>query len=89
MPLVSYVVPNGEWQTWQLGRLKVGSVLGATIDFLIISLVVFLVLVKGLGRFLKKEPAPEPPPNKVCPRCCETVPLAASRCKFCTSDLEA
>ena len=86
MPLVSYVMPTGDWQAWELGRLKIGSVLGATVDFLIISLVVFLVLVKGLGRFLKKD-EPPPAPSKQCPYCLEAVAPLATRCKFCTSTL--
>src|SRR5690348_11171624 len=34
MPLVSYVMPGGDWQTWALGKFQIGSVLGATVDFL-------------------------------------------------------
>ncbi|MCE1229576.1 MAG: large conductance mechanosensitive channel protein MscL [Firmicutes bacterium] len=90
MPLVTYVLPaNIKWEEWALGKFRVGMVLGATINFLIIALVVFLVLVKVVGGLMKKKeeaPAPEPE-TKTCPRCLETVPKAATRCKFCTTDL--
>ncbi|WP_026853885.1 large conductance mechanosensitive channel protein MscL [Geothrix fermentans] len=88
MPLVSYVLPaNIKWEEWVLGNFRIGAVLGATINFLIIALVVFLVLIKFLGRFMKKEEAPAAPTTKECPACLEQVPLKATRCKHCTSQL--
>jgi large conductance mechanosensitive channel len=89
MPLVTYVLPaNIKWEEWVLGKFRLGTVLGATVNFLIIALVVFLVLVKFLGKFMKKEEAPAAPPTtKECPACLELVPLKATRCKHCTSQL--
>ena len=91
MPLVTYVLPaNIKWEEWILGKFRIGSVLGATINFLVIALVVFLVLVKLMGNLMKKkEEALAEPTTKTCPRCLENVPKAATRCKFCTSELEA
>lgn len=89
MPLVSYVLPKGDWQTFMVGKFQVGTLLGAIIDFLLIALVVFLVFVKGLPAMTKKEEAAPPPNTKPCPRCLEAVPRAATRCKFCTSEFEA
>ncbi len=91
MPLVTYVLPaNIKWEEWILGKFRIGSVLGATINFLVIALVVFLVLVKLMANLMKKkEEAPAEPTTKACPRCLEHVPKAATRCKFCTSELEA
>jgi large conductance mechanosensitive channel len=89
MPLVTYVLPaNIKWEEWVLGKFRVGAVLGATLNFLIISLVIFLVLIKFLGRFTKKPEAPAAEPTtKECPACLEQVPLKATRCKHCTSQL--
>lgn len=88
MPLVTYVLPaNIKWEEWVLGKFRIGAVLGATVNFLIIALVIFLVLVKFLGRFMKKEEAPAAPTTKECPACLEQVPLKATRCKHCTSQL--
>jgi large conductance mechanosensitive channel len=90
MPLVSYVLPKGDWQAFMVGKFQVGTLLGAIIDFLLIALVVFLVFVKGLAAMTKKQDGiPAAPETKPCPRCLEAVPKAATRCKFCTSDLEA
>lgn len=89
MPLVTMVLPaNIKWEEWVLGKFRIGSVLGATVNFLIIALVIFLVLIKFLGRFMKKEEAaPAAPTTKECPACLEQVPLKATRCKYCTSQL--
>jgi large conductance mechanosensitive channel len=89
MPLVTMVLPaNIKWEEWVLGKFRIGAVLGATVNFLIIALVIFLVLIKLLGKFIKKEEAPAlPPTTKECPACLEQVPLKATRCKHCTSQL--
>jgi len=89
MPLVTYVLPaNIKWEEWVLGKFRIGAVLGATVNFLIIALVIFLVLIKLLGRFIKKdEPPAAAPDTKECPACLEQVPLKATRCKHCTSQL--
>jgi len=85
MPLVGLVMPQGDWQKFVLGPFQVGQLLAATIDFLIIALVVFVVFVKGLGRMVKKPEDAPAPATKSCPECLETVPAAATRCKFCTT----
>ncbi len=88
MPLVSYVLPaNIKWEEWVLGKFRIGPVLGATVNFLIIALVVFLVLIKFLGKFMKKEEVPVIPSTKECPACLEQVALKATRCKHCTSQV--
>lgn len=89
MPMVTYVLPaNIKWEEWVFGKFRIGTVLGATVNFLIIALVVFLVLIKLLGKFMKKEEAPAAPPTtKECPACLEAVPIKATRCKHCTSQL--
>ena len=88
MPMVTYVLPaNIKWEEWVLGKFRIGAVLGATVNFLIIALVIFLVLVKLLERVTKKNDATVEPTTKECPACLEQVPLKATRCKYCTSQL--
>jgi len=92
MPLVGMAIPGGDWRTIAVGpqnAFKVGSVAGAVVDFICIAFVVFLVFVKGLAK-LHKKPEDTPllaPTTKECPRCLEQVPLKATRCRHCTSDL--
>ena len=85
MPLVSYVLPaHMIWEEWTLGKLRIGVVLAATVHFIIVAAVVFLFLVKALGALMRKKAEAEPE-TRICPECLETIPKAATRCKFCTS----
>ena len=63
-----------------------GAFLNDVISFVIIAFVVFL-LVKTVNR-LKNE-APPPPNTKDCPYCLTAIPLAATRCASCCSDVVA
>ena len=87
MPLISLVLPEGDWRTFAYpvgkSQLKAGNFFGTVVDFLIIALVVYLI-TKAL---LKEVPAPPPPPSKTCPRCKESIAVDATKCKFCTTDL--
>jgi large conductance mechanosensitive channel len=56
------------------------------LDFGIVAFVIFL-LVKQINR-LKREPAAEPT-AKECPHCLSSIPVRATRCAHCTSDLKA
>ncbi|MGH7675263.1 MAG: MscL family protein [Gemmatimonadales bacterium] len=51
MPLLSTVLPGGAWREWGIplgegNALAIGEVLGATIDFVIIAFVVYVVAQK-------------------------------------------
>lgn len=62
-----------------------GAFINTFVNFLIIALVVFL-LVKAYQRLEKPKVAPAPT-TKECPFCKTQVPLGATRCPHCTSDL--
>jgi large conductance mechanosensitive channel len=87
MPLVGAVIPGGDWREYTVTplNLKIGSVLGATLDFLVVSLVLFLVIVKLMGVLKRKGTVPPPATTKKCNECLEDIPLAAKRCRACTS----
>lgn len=69
--------------------INYGVFLNAVIDFLIVAFAIFL-LVKQVNRLKKQpEPAPAVPTTKDCPYCLSTVPLKATRCGHCTSELKA
>ena len=68
---------------------RYGAFLTAVINFLIMALVIFL-LVKLLNRVMtiRKKPEPQAAPTvKKCPFCCSEIPLEATRCPHCTSEL--
>ena len=89
MPLISYVSPGDTSYTqWHIGRIEFGPFLGDVLNFLIIALTVFILLVKIVGGIVKR-PAPEGPPMKECPLCCSNIPAKARKCAHCTADLAA
>jgi large conductance mechanosensitive channel len=67
--------------------INYGIFLQATLDFLIVALVMF-ILVKQINR-MKSADAPPPPNTKDCPFCISVIPLKATRCPNCTSELKA
>jgi large conductance mechanosensitive channel len=66
--------------------LNYGVFLHTVIEFLIIAFVIFL-LVKQINRL--KRPAPAAAPTtKECPFCFTEIPIKATRCPHCTSELK-
>ena len=63
-----------------------GSFINTVINFLIIAFVIFLV-TKQINRLKKPAAEPEAPSTKECPFCANNVPVKATRCGFCTSEL--
>jgi large conductance mechanosensitive channel len=90
MPVVSAVLPTSDWAGWMVTPLgfKLGHLLAAIVDFLIIAFVLFLVVVKFMKLFRKAESAPTPT-TRPCPECLEIIPLAARRCRACTAVVPA
>src|SRR4029079_15083500 len=88
MPLVNAVIPEGDWRKWEVSPLhfRVGDFLGTVVDFTIVAFVVFIVMVKIVGKLNRKTTAPD---TKQCPESLEAVPKAARRCRACTSVLTA
>ena len=74
-------------------ELRYGAFITAIINFIIMALVIFL-FIKAINKakkaFEKKEedPAPAEPTTKKCPYCFSEIPIGATRCPHCTSQLE-
>ena len=67
--------------------INYGIFVNTVINFLIIAFAIFL-LVRGVNRL--KRPAPAAAPTtKECPYCLSAIPLRATRCGHCTSELRA
>lgn len=72
--------------------INYGVFLNALISFTIVAFAVFL-LIKAINALRermeeKEEKAPLPPSEKVCPYCCSKIPVGATRCPCCTSELK-
>ena len=68
--------------------LNYGLFINAVINFLIVAGAIFLV-VRAVNK-MKAQPAPAAPKpsTKDCPYCLSSIPLKATRCPHCTSDLK-
>jgi large conductance mechanosensitive channel len=66
--------------------INYGVFLAAVMDFLIVAFVIFLV-IRQINRMQRKadEPAPS---TQECVYCLSTIPIKATRCPQCTSDLK-
>lgn len=64
-----------------------GAFLNTVLDFIIVAIVIFL-LIKQLNRLKKPAPAAAPS-TKDCPFCLSAIPIKATRCAHCTSQLAA
>jgi large conductance mechanosensitive channel len=65
--------------------INYGVFLQATFDFIIIAFVIFM-LVKQVNRLKKPEPIAAPT-TKDCPQCLSTIPIKATKCAHCTSNV--
>ena len=65
--------------------VKLGAFLQSVMDFVVVAFVIFM-LVRTLNRFKKPEPVAAPT-TKDCPYCFSMIPIKATRCPNCTSQL--
>ena len=92
MPLIGLIIGGIDFTglTFTLGKATVtyGVFINNILDFIIVALVIFL-MIKGIDN-LKKKPAPvvAEPVTKECPYCISTIPIKATRCPNCTSELK-
>jgi large conductance mechanosensitive channel len=93
MPVIGVILKGIDFSTlaWTVGGASVnyGLFLQAIVDFIIVAFIIFLI-VKSANSMKKPAPAAAPaaPTTKECPRCFSTIPLKATRCPNCTSELK-
>ena len=69
--------------------LNYGNFITAIINFLIMAIIIFFI-VKAFNKIStigKKEEVPADPTEKECPYCKSMIPIGATKCAHCTSDL--
>jgi len=65
--------------------LNIGVFFNTIVNFLIVAFAMFLV-IRGMNRMKREAPAAAPT-TKECPHCFTAIPIKASRCPNCTSQL--
>jgi large conductance mechanosensitive channel len=66
-----------------------GDFVNAVISFLLVALVLYFLIVKPYTHFKDRAQAQEELTHRDCPECLSEIPLAATRCAFCTTELDA
>jgi large conductance mechanosensitive channel len=71
--------------------LNFGAFINTLVNFLIIAVVIFFLVVRPIARMSAGLKAAEPPKPKTkdCPYCLSAIPVKATRCPQCTSQLKA
>jgi large conductance mechanosensitive channel len=68
-----------------------GLFINALISFVLVALVLFFLVIKPVNALVARSRT-EPPPDPTmrdCPECLSAIPVAASRCAFCTTEVRA
>ena len=98
-PLVNAVEPGnaktGLGWTVHGQFVQVGVFISAIVYFVIFVMVIYFALVVPYRAYMRRAGsnvfgAPQPaPPVKTCPQCLsDDLPVAATKCRYCASDLE-
>jgi large conductance mechanosensitive channel len=89
MPLIGLVLGGVNFSelsfTFRDAVIKWGAFVQSVIDFVIVAFVIFMI-VRTMNRFKKPEPVAAPT-TKDCPHCFTAIPIKATRCPNCTSQL--
>lgn len=92
MPVVSCMVSKtGEgWRNIVLEpfggvRLELGKLIGVFVDFLVVSIILYVAYIKIGGLIVNKE-VPKTP-EKQCPHCFSRIHAEAKKCPMCTGDI--
>ncbi len=70
---------------------RYGAFINALLSFLVIAAVVYFLVVEPVNALMARLKT-EPPVDETvrdCPECLSSIPAAASRCAFCTTELRA
>jgi large conductance mechanosensitive channel len=95
-PLVNAIAGGGaagKGLGWTLNgqRIDLGAFIGAVIYFIILVAVIYFLIVVPYRAYMKRRGRAvfgDPPPTKTCPNCQSTdIPVAATKCKYCASEL--
>jgi large conductance mechanosensitive channel len=96
-PLVNAIAGGGsagKGLGWTLNgqRIDLGAFISAIVYFVILMAVIYYVIVVPYRSYMRRRGATvfgTPAPTKTCPNCLSDIPLAATKCKYCASELPA
>ncbi len=68
--------------------INYGAFINTVVSFLIVAAVIFFLVVRPIARMTARQKAAEVPKTKECPYCLSSIPVKATRCPSCTSQLK-
>ena len=85
MPFVAMFTGSIDFSKWVIPGtdIKYGAFISAVINFIIMAFIIFL-MVKAMNKLRRSD---EEVTTKTCPHCKSEIPLDATKCPNCTSDL--
>lgn len=92
MPLVAAIFGQPDFDSLHIdvgeAAILYGLFLTALVKFFLIALALFFI-VRAVNRLLHPQGAPaQPPKTRECPYCFTVIPLVATRCSGCTSQVD-
>jgi large conductance mechanosensitive channel len=76
---------SGLTLTLNHSRFLYGSFINALLSFLVIAAVVYYLIVAPVTRITARLERNKAATNRDCPECLSSIPVAASRCMYCTA----
>jgi large conductance mechanosensitive channel len=89
-PIIGAIFGQPDFSAIKIGPILIGNLLNAIISLLITALALYFFVVAPMNALSQrfKPKAPEPQPTRECPECLSSIPAAARRCSFCTTQLQ-
>ena len=91
-PLIAAIIGKPDFSaltfTVNGSKFLYGDFINAALSFLLVSGAVYFFVVLPINTLIqryRKAPAPADPTTKKCPECMSEIPIAATRCAFCTT----
>ena len=91
-PLITAITGNGKpfsnlSFTVHHSQFTYGEVINAVLSFLVIAAVIYWLIVAPAAKLTALASRNKAATDRQCPECTSTIPVAAKRCMYCTSEV--
>ena len=88
-PILSMITQGARYTLTDVGGFA-SNFLSAVVNFIIMAFILFCLMrtVNKAVSLGKKKEEPKAPTTKECPYCLSQIPIKATKCAHCTSDVE-
>jgi len=91
-PLIAAIAGTHDFSvlafTFHNSTFRYGSWINALLSFLIVSAVVYYLIVLPMTTYTNRRNRNKAATERDCPECLSTIPVGASRCKYCTAVIQ-